>query len=121
MDEWFTVVAWIGLLTALLALLVYLAAKIVERRNPPIGKFLEVNGTRLHYIERGSGLPVVFLHGNGTMLQDFLLSEVFASTAKQYRAIVFDRPGFGYSTRPRGRSWTAADQADVLAGALRKL
>ena len=109
------------LLTAVLALLVYAAAKAVERRNPPIGNFLEVEGTRLHYFERGGGLPVVFLHGNGTMLQDFSLSEAFVSTAKQNRAIAFDRPGFGYSTRPRARNWTASEQADVLAAALRRL
>jgi pimeloyl-ACP methyl ester carboxylesterase len=121
MGEWSPFIAWIVVFTASLALLVYVAAKIVEHRNPPIGKFLEVDGTRLHYVERGSGLPVVLLHGNATMLQDWLLSEAFASITTQYRTIVFDRPGFGYSTRPRGRSWTASDQADVLAAALRQL
>jgi hypothetical protein len=61
------------------------------------------------------------LHGNATMLQDFLLSEAFTSAAKQSRAIAFDRPGFGYSTRLRGRTWTASEQADVIAEALRRL
>jgi pimeloyl-ACP methyl ester carboxylesterase len=112
---------WAVLATLALALVVYVAAKAVERRNPPIGKFMEIDGTKLHYFERGSGLPVLFLHGNGTMLQDFSLSEAFASTAKQNRAIAFDRPGLGYSTRPRGRIWTASEQADVLAKALRSL
>jgi pimeloyl-ACP methyl ester carboxylesterase len=121
MGELTTIAVWVVLLTAVLALLVYAAAKAVERRNPPIGNFLEVEGTRVHYFERGVGLPVVFLHGNGTMLQDFSLSEAFISTAKQNRAIAFDRPGFGYSTRPRARNWTASDQADVLAAALRRL
>jgi pimeloyl-ACP methyl ester carboxylesterase len=121
MDEWFSVIVWIVLLMAVLALLIYVAAKVVERRNPPVGKFLEIEGTRLHYFERGSGLPVVFLHGNATMLQDFLLSEAFATAAKQKHAIAFDRPGFGYSTRPRGRSWTATEQANVIAAALRRL
>ena len=106
---------------AVLALLVYVVSKAVERRNPPIGKFLEIEGSRLHYFERGTGLPVVFLHGNATMLQDFLLSEAFASAAKQNRAIAIDRPGFGYSTRPRARAWTASEQADVIAEALRRL
>jgi pimeloyl-ACP methyl ester carboxylesterase len=35
--------------------------------------------------------------------------------------IIFDRPGFGYSERPRGRSWTAAQQAELLHKALRQL
>jgi pimeloyl-ACP methyl ester carboxylesterase len=121
MDELFSIAAWAVLFTAVLALFVYLAAKAVEHRNPPIGKFLEVDGTRLHYFERGSGLPVVFLHGNATMLQDFTLSDAFVSTAKQNRAIAFDRPGFGYSTRRRVRNWTASEQADIVAAALRRL
>jgi pimeloyl-ACP methyl ester carboxylesterase len=121
MDEWFSVIIWILLLTAVLAVLIYVAAKVVERRNPPMGKFLEIDGTTLHYLESGSGLPVVFLHGNATMLQDFQLSEAFAAAAKQNRAIAFDRPGFGYSTRPRARTWTASEQANVIAAALRRL
>ena len=28
-----------------------------ERDNPPAGRFLEVNGVRLHYVERGAGAP----------------------------------------------------------------
>jgi pimeloyl-ACP methyl ester carboxylesterase len=121
MDELYAFVVWSALITAGLALLVYATAKVVEYRNPPIGKFLEIDGTRLHYLELGSGLPVVFLHGNATMLQDFSLSETFASTSQRNRAIAFDRPGFGYSTRPAGRSWTPAEQADVIAEALRRL
>jgi hypothetical protein len=30
-----------------------------ERRNPPAGRFLEVDGVRLHYVERGEGTPLV--------------------------------------------------------------
>jgi hypothetical protein len=46
-------------------------AKTAERDNPPAGQFLEVNRIRLHYVERGSGEPLVLLHGNGSMIQDF--------------------------------------------------
>jgi pimeloyl-ACP methyl ester carboxylesterase len=121
MDELFAFLVWSVLVLAALALVVYLAAKIVEWRNPPIGKFLAVDGTKLHYFEDGSGLPTVFLHGNATMLQDFTLSSAFRSVAKHSRAIAFDRPGFGYSTRPRTRKWTASEQADLIAAALRQL
>ncbi len=30
-------------------------AKKAERANPPTGQFLDVDGVRLHYIERGAG------------------------------------------------------------------
>jgi pimeloyl-ACP methyl ester carboxylesterase len=120
MSELSTLVVFLVVTMAVVALTVYVAAKFVERRNPPVGEFLDVDGTRLHYFERGTagGIPVVFLHGNATMLQDFALSEVFTSAAKSNQAIIFDRPGFGYSTRPRGRTWSASEQADVIAAAL---
>ena len=38
----------------------HLAQKAV-RDNPPQGQFLEINGVRLHYIERGAGEPLVLL------------------------------------------------------------
>src|SRR3954452_2961621 len=35
-----------------------------EREHPPAGRFVMVDGVRLHYIERGEGAPVVLIHGN---------------------------------------------------------
>jgi pimeloyl-ACP methyl ester carboxylesterase len=96
-------------------------ARQAELTFPHKGRFVTAGGARLHYIERGSGLPVVFLHGNGAMVEDFLISGVFDKAADKYRAIAFDRPGFGYSERPRGRRWTAAAQAAILPEAFRLL
>ena len=67
-------------------------ARNAERRNPPKGTFLEVDGVRLHYLEKGSGLPVVLLHGNQSMAEDFAISGVIDLLAKKYRVIAFDRP-----------------------------
>ena len=83
-------------------------AKTAEIHNPPTGRFLEVNGVRIHYFELGSGAPLVLLHGNGSMLQDFESSGLIDLAAKSYRVIVFDRPGFGYSDRPRNVVWSAS-------------
>ena len=74
-------------------------ARNAERANPPAGQFLEVNGVRLHYVERGSGTRLVPRHGNGSMIQDFESSGLIDLAAKKYRVIVFDRPGFGHSDR----------------------
>ena len=82
-------------------------AKDAERRNPPKGQFLEIDGVRLHYVERGKGEPLVLLHGNGSMIQDFKSSGLLDKAAKKYRVIVFDRPGYGHSRRPRGTLWSA--------------
>jgi pimeloyl-ACP methyl ester carboxylesterase len=103
------------------ALVVRNRTRRAERLNPPAGRFVHVDGVRLHYVERGEGLPVVLLHGNGTMVQDFDLSGVLDLAATHYRVIAFDRPGYGYSTRPRGRIWTPAAQAELFAKAFRAL
>jgi len=103
------------------AVLVNRRAAKAERDHPPKGRFITVDGVRLHYIERGSGQPVVFMHGNGAMVDDMLISGVFDQAAEHYRAIVFDRPGFGHSARPRDRSWTAAAQAALFSKAFDEL
>jgi pimeloyl-ACP methyl ester carboxylesterase len=95
----------------------YMTSK-VEQENPPAGRFIEVDGVQLHYLERGSGIPVVLLHGNGTMAQEFDVTPLFDLAADKYRVIVLDRPGYGYSEQPHSKTWSASEQADLLHAAL---
>ena len=83
------------------ALLNHWLARKAERRNPPRGRFIKVQGVRLHYVERGTGPALVLLHGNGSMIEDFQSSGLIELAARKYRVIAFDRPGFGHSDRPR--------------------
>lgn len=92
-----------------------------ERENPPAGKFVEVDGIRLHYVEHGRGPALVLLHGNGVLANDFDTSGVALRAAERYRVISFDRPGYGYSERPRTTIWTPAAQARLLHKALRQI
>ncbi|MBV9558979.1 MAG: alpha/beta hydrolase [Bradyrhizobium sp.] len=96
---------------------------IAERRHPPSGRFVECDGVRLHYIDRGeTDAPcVVLFHGNGTMLQDLQISGLVDLLARGHRVLCFDRPGFGHSQRPRSRIWTATAQAALFANALQQL
>jgi pimeloyl-ACP methyl ester carboxylesterase len=110
----------IGALVATALLNRYLAKK-AERDNPPAGRFIEVNGVRLHYVERGAGEAVVLLHGNGSMIQDFECSGLIDLVATNHRVIVFDRPGFGHSDRPRSTVWTPDAQAELIKGALSQI
>ena len=95
-------------------------ARRLERKHPPVGKFVTVNGVRLHYVEAGEGLPVVLLHGNASMLNDVALS-LLDPLSNKYRVIAIDRPGFGYSERPRNRVWSPEAQAALLRDAFRVL
>jgi pimeloyl-ACP methyl ester carboxylesterase len=106
-------------------------ARRAERDNPPVGRFLEVDGTRLHYLDEGPAdaattggggeQPVVLLHGNTVTLDDWIVSGLLELIARSRRVVAFDRPGFGYSERPRDRSWTPAAQARLLRRACRQL
>ena len=100
------------------ALLNHVLAKRAEHRNPPLGRFITVNGVRLHCVERGTGTSLVLLHGNGTMIEDFLSSGLIDQASKKYRVIAFDRPGFGHSQRPRTTIWTPEAQANLISAAL---
>lgn len=103
------------------AAFVQVRTRAAERGNPPLGRFIEVDGVRLHYVEEGSGPPLVLLHGLGSMVEDFVLSGLVSEAARRYRVIAFDRPGYGHSTRPRRLRFNAARQAALLHEALRVL
>ncbi len=57
-----------------------------------------VGGNAMHYVDEGSGSPVIMVHGNPTWTYHFrrLISEV----APRGRAIALDHIGMGWSDRP---------------------
>ena len=121
MPTWLSVLLIVALVLAVLAVVNHAVARWAERRHPPEGEFIEVDGTRLHYSDRGTGRPVVLLHGNVVTGADYNTSGVAERLVGTYRVITFDRPGFGHSQRPRGRRWTAGEQADLIHAALERL
>lgn len=110
-----------GVALAAMAMFVQYRTRQAERENPPAGKFIGVDGVRLHYIERGEGRPVVLLHGNGAMASDFEIGGVVDLAAEKYHVIAFDRPGYGYSERPRTTIWDPSAQARLIYQALQRL
>jgi pimeloyl-ACP methyl ester carboxylesterase len=121
MPTWLAILLIVALVLVLLAVVNHADARWAERRHPPEGEFIEVDGSRLHYSDRGTGRPVVLLHGNAVTGADYNTSGVAERLLGKYRVVVFDRPGFGHSHRPRGRKWTAAEQADLIHAALERL
>lgn len=99
--------------------------RAAETETPPAGKFVEIDGIRLHYVERGlherDVHPVVLLHGNGMTWADWDASGVLDKLVAETRVIAFDRPGFGYSDRPRTRIWTPQAQAALMVRALAEI
>lgn len=99
----------------------HLQARKAESECPPRGRFLEIDGVRLHYLERGRGRPVVLLHGNMTMAEEIAASGLLGLVAGRYRAVAFDRPGYGYTDRTRDRVWLPSAQADLVHAAIARL
>ncbi len=110
------VIAWLGA-----SLRVARNARRAECNRQQAGDFLEIGDVHLHYVERGAGPPIVLLHGNGSMIEDFQASGIIEHLAQRFRVIAFDRPGFGLTNRPRPRLWPASAQAELLHRALVRL
>ena len=111
----------VGILVLVIGNIVF--SSVAERKNPPIGNFIECEGVRLHYLVRGDPVApsVVLFHGNGSLIQDLIISGLVDRLARRNRVLCFDRPGFGYSERPRARIWTATSQAALFVKALDQL
>lgn len=96
----------------------------VETRIPVAGKFADVAGARLHYVERGETradqLPIVMLHGLAGHLHHFNFALV-DELAKDTRVLAIDRPGSGYSTRDYGKVTKLTEQADAVIALLDQL
>jgi pimeloyl-ACP methyl ester carboxylesterase len=81
---------------------------------PPSGTFAKLGNTKLHYVDQGQGPVIVMIHGLAGSLQNFTYG-VASPLAKNYRVICVDRPGCGYSTRPREADSSLEAQADTMA------
>src|SRR5690348_5404913 len=84
---------WIFLLMLAAIILANVALEFIGPwRNPPIGEFLKVDDVKLHYIIRGNpnAPPLLMLHGNGTSLQDLVISGLVDAMSDHFRVICFD-------------------------------
>ncbi len=110
---------------ALLAWLTVREAQQVEARFPAIGKFADVDGLRLHYLEVPAGAdadlaPMLFIHGASGNARD-LFGAFGEPLAGRARMIFVDRPGAGYSQRLSAGDARIETQAHYLAGLLDRL
>ncbi len=66
----------------------------------------------VHYIDEGSGRPLLLLHGNPDW--GFLYRKIVSELRGDFRCVVPDYPGFGLSVHPEGYGYTAAEHATVI-------
>ena len=91
-----------------------------DRRLFPFeSKWFQSPAGAVHYLDEGSGPPILFLHGNPTW--SFLYRGIVIRLRKRFRCIAPDYLGFGLSEHPEGFGYTAAEQAEVVGALVRHL
>lgn len=71
--------------------------RAAEAAYPPIGRLVPVGGGMVHAHVIGEGPDLVLLHGASGNIREFTMG--FAQAlARQFRVVLFDRPGLGWSS-----------------------
>jgi haloalkane dehalogenase len=84
-------------------------------------QFFDRDGLKLHYLDEGTGTPVVMVHGNPTW--SFYYRKLVAALRGSHRVIVPDHIGCGLSDKPDDRRYryTLASRVDDLERLLESL
>lgn len=109
---------------AILALITQAGVILLERTYPARGKMIEVAGGALHVVDIGprdaAGPAIVMIHGASSNLES-MRQPLGGRLAEQYRVILIDRPGHGWSTRARNEDSTPEPQGRMIEEALERL
>lgn len=95
-------------------------ARRIEAALPPQGRFVDVDGVRLHLRDEGSGPPLLLVHGLQGQMGNFNFGAM-AELSRSHRVIAVDRPGAGYSSSAPGMGADLASQARILARLIEEL
>ena len=74
--------------------------------------YIDVNGIKIRYWDKGKGHPLVLVHGLGAATEYWEF--VVADLAKNFRVIVLDMPGFGKSDKPDNTDYSLVYYATFL-------
>jgi pimeloyl-ACP methyl ester carboxylesterase len=118
-------IAWIVGVVVVLVILVVLVlaglvlftawtARQVEKKLPPRGRFIDIDGARIHYLDEGTGPTLLLIHGLAGQMHNFTHS-LLGKLKHDFRVVILDRPGSGYSTRPARASATISAQAQTIS------
>lgn len=97
-----------------------MSSAIASQCDQPKEHYLNVEKTRVRYVENGAGPGVVLIHGNAGSVDDFDFQGL-GRLCEDHRVIAVDRPGHGKSNRPNGSDATLEFQTRLLHEALAQL
>ena len=90
----------------------------ISAEFPYESRFIEVLGARMHYVDKGEGDPIVFLHGQPT--SSYLWRNIMPHLEPYGRVIAPDNIGFGKSDKP-DIAYTYADHIQYIDGFIEAL
>lgn len=117
------IIALVVLLGGLALVTQYRAARNEARAEaayPPEGQMVDVDGTPVHAVVMGDGPDVVLIHGASGSTRDMTFA-LAPALAQDFRVIVLDRPGFGYTPRLDSDGASIVEQAALLSQAAAQL
>jgi pimeloyl-ACP methyl ester carboxylesterase len=79
--------------------------------NSDYSHFADIDGVQIHYQEKGTGTPLVLIHGYTSSTYSW--KDVFEPLAKSFHVIAVDLKGFGFSGKPDG-DYTRRAQAMLV-------
>lgn len=90
--------------------------EITFRPDPSLypfeSRWFDSSAGRMHYIDEGSGTPILFCHGNPTW--SFLYRGIVTRLRDRFRCVAVDYLGFGLSDRPDRYSYTIEEHARTV-------
>ncbi len=91
---------------------------VVSDAFPYESQYVDVRSSRMHYVEQGTGSPILFLHGNPT--SSYLWRNIIPYAVPHGRAIAVDLIGMGRSDKP-DLAYRFFDHVDYLDGFIEAL
>ena len=108
------------LILSALAVALVLSTATARATTMPTVKTVDVgNGVRLHYVELGHGIPVVFVHGS--LSDGRYWNDQIGEFAKHYRVIAYSRRYNFPNVNPSRPGYSAITDADDLSALIERL
>jgi pimeloyl-ACP methyl ester carboxylesterase len=71
------------------------------------------DGTKFHYMEMGSGTPVILIHGSGGTAANWMMNGLGAAVAKTNKVYAIDMRGHGQTVGPDGKRQRRTPNMDL--------
>ncbi|MCP4628352.1 MAG: alpha/beta hydrolase [bacterium] len=109
-----------GLLAFLfIGLFFFFTPSTIEMPDDIAGKFVQIDSKKIRYIEAGSSIPLVFIHGFGSSI--FSWRKNLGPISKHHRVCAPDLAGFGYSDKPLDANYSIDAYAEFIIQVMDKL